>query len=447
MQAGADDQIRLLVVDDDFEYREKMRRSFEGHFRIRVTGLAAAGRDAVGMARDSAPDAVIIDLGLADMSGLDVAEQVARVSPGTVVFIATDTPSLDLYRRAMALGVKQVFTKSLTARDIAGMIEREVDAVREEMRRQAERLPLVTPGGGPLEARRGYQHVPREIQSVRRVVVAIASPKGGVGKTTTAVSMACAAAAQADFKVRVALVDFNEFGCVTIQMNLGTPEKALSGDALHFRNILDWEYIGKNPSPEETQEYMVRHPCGVWVVPAVPLPEKLAEVTPDLVRKVLGILRNSFDLVIADLPPSINLDVSWSTCEAADHILVVVTPDIQVVPGMNQINRTFQMLGCASKCYRIVNRYDMPGALEVRDLDRYVPYPSLGTFPDEPGMGEAIKRGEPFVLTHPQANFSAAVRRALGQVFPVFAGDGSAPKKKGGLFSFLTKGRAVFNVR
>lgn len=430
------DLIRLLVADDDPEYRERIRQAFEGHPRIRVTALAQSGRDAIGMARDGAPDAALIDLGLVDMSGLDVAEQVARVSPGTVVFIATDNPSMDLYRRAMALGVRQVFTKNMTAADIAGMIEQEVDAIREEMRRQAEKLPLVAPGSGPL-GRFGGQGTLTQVQSVRREVIAVASPKGGVGKTTTAVNMACAAAAQASLKVKVAIVDLNEFGCVTIQMNMGTPEKALAGD-MGYRNILNWQYISNNPSPEEVQEFMFRHVSGVWVVPAVPLPEKIAEVNQALITKVISILRNNFDLVVIDLPPSITLDVSWAATEAADHILIVVTPDVQVIPGMNQLNTTLRALGVASKCYRIVNRYNIPGGLKISELDRYVPYPSLGVFPDEPGIMEAIKRGEPFVLSHPQAEFSLAVKRALNQVFPVFLESlqGTSKRKRGflGLF-------------
>lgn len=430
------DTIRMLVVDDNITYREEMRRAFQNHPTIRVTGLAQSGRDAVTLARDSAPDAVIIDHGLVDMSGLEVAEQVAKVSPGTVVFIVTDAPSMELYRRATSLGVRQILTKSMTAADIGGQVEQEVELIREQMRKKSEELPLAPPGSGPF--RKNVLHVPRQLHTVKKVTIGILSPKGGVGKTSTAVNMAAAAAVQADLGVRVCLVDLNEFGCVTMQLNLGSPERALQGDPLAARNILNWQYIEGNPSREEVEEFLVRHPDGVWVLPTVPAPEKIVEVSRQLIAKVLEILRHHFDLIIIDLPPSITLDVSWATAELADYLFVVVTPDTQVIPGMNQLNNVLTMLNCETKCYRLVNKYDEAEALTINELDKCVPYPNLGKFPEDPGVRKGCKLGKPYVLMKPDTEYAQSIRAALNQVFPVFAGEKpkktSAGKKFFGLF-------------
>lgn len=429
--------IRMLVADDDLGYREELRRAFQNHPSVRVTGLAQSGRDAVNLARDGAPDAALVDLGLVDMSGLEAAEKIAKASPGTVVFIVTDAPSMELYRRATALGVRQVLTKSMSAADIGGQVEREVELVREEMRKKAGELPLAPPGSGPF--RKGVLHTPKRLQTVKKVTIGVLSPKGGVGKTTTAVNMAAAAAVQADLGVRVCLVDLNEFGCVTMQLNLGSPERALRGDALAARNILNWRYVEGNPSREEVEEFLVRHPDGIWVVPTVPAPEKIVEVSRQLINRVLDTLRHHFDLIIIDLPPSITLDVSWATAELADYLFVVVTPDAQVIPGMNQLNNVLTMLNCETKCYRLVNKCDEPEALSMSELDKCVPYPSLGGFPEDPGVRKACRQGRPYVLAKPDSEYARSVRSALNQVFPVFAGE--SPKRKSRLFGLFGGGR------
>ncbi len=427
------EMIRLLIVDDDIGYREEMRRAFENHPSIKVTGLAQGGKDALNLARDTAPDAALVDLGLVDMSGLEVAEGIAKASPGTVVFLVTDAPSMELYRRATAIGVRQVFTKSMSAMDIGGQIEQEVEQVRLEMRKKAEEFPMVPPGSGPFK--KNVLHTPKQIQTVKKVTIGVLSPKGGVGKTTTAVNMAAAAAAQASLKTRVCLIDLNEFGCVTMQLNLGSPERGLDGDPVMARNILNWQYVNSNPSREEIEEFLVYHPDGIWVIPTVPAPEKIVEVSQQLISKVLDILKHHFDLIIIDLPPSITLDVSWATAELVDYLFVVVTPDVQVIPGMSQLNKILAMLNCDSKCYRLVNKYDEEEALDMSELDRVVPYPNLGRFPEDPGVRKACKLGKPYVLVKPDSEYAVSVRAALNQVFPVFAG-GSASKNS----KTLTKG-------
>ncbi len=80
---------RLLIVDDHEGFRRTARRT-----------LARQGWTVVGEARDGAtglecadrlsPEVVLLDIGLPDMSGLDVAEQLHRTHPDiAIVMIST----------------------------------------------------------------------------------------------------------------------------------------------------------------------------------------------------------------------------------------------------------------------------------------------------------------------------------------------------------------------
>jgi two-component system response regulator MprA len=62
--------VRLLIVDDDRALRDALRRALNlaGY---QVVGVGA-GLEALGHVADQTPDAVILDIGLPDVSGLDV---------------------------------------------------------------------------------------------------------------------------------------------------------------------------------------------------------------------------------------------------------------------------------------------------------------------------------------------------------------------------------------
>jgi two-component system response regulator MprA len=65
--------MRLLIVDDDRALRDALRRALNlaGY---EVTG-AAGGGEALGRVSERVPDAVILDIGLPDMNGLDVCRR------------------------------------------------------------------------------------------------------------------------------------------------------------------------------------------------------------------------------------------------------------------------------------------------------------------------------------------------------------------------------------
>jgi DNA-binding NarL/FixJ family response regulator len=82
--------LSVLVVDDDTQFRELTARA------LRSWGYAVvgeAGTVAEGLARSAElrPDAVLVDIGLPDGDGLELAERLAALArPPRVVLISSD---------------------------------------------------------------------------------------------------------------------------------------------------------------------------------------------------------------------------------------------------------------------------------------------------------------------------------------------------------------------
>ncbi len=64
-------RVRVLIVDDQADFRELMRRRLESDGRFEVVGEAANGREAIELAEEHEPDTAIVDLDMPIMDGLD----------------------------------------------------------------------------------------------------------------------------------------------------------------------------------------------------------------------------------------------------------------------------------------------------------------------------------------------------------------------------------------
>ena len=81
--------IAVLIVDDNARFRVRARRRLEAD-GLTVVAEAADGASALEAARRHLPDVVLLDVGLPDMSGLSVAEQLAR-GPDAPAVVLTST--------------------------------------------------------------------------------------------------------------------------------------------------------------------------------------------------------------------------------------------------------------------------------------------------------------------------------------------------------------------
>jgi DNA-binding NarL/FixJ family response regulator len=91
----------VVIVDDSEPFRRAARDLLEldGYRVIGEAGDGAGGIEAVGRLH---PDVVLLDIGLPDTSGLDVAERLAS-GPSRVVLVSSRDPS-DIGRRLTRCG-------------------------------------------------------------------------------------------------------------------------------------------------------------------------------------------------------------------------------------------------------------------------------------------------------------------------------------------------------
>jgi DNA-binding NarL/FixJ family response regulator len=85
--ATAQDEVRVLLVDDHDLFRTGLRNLLEEHGGVRVLAEAVNGAEAVKLVRELAPDVVVMDLNMPTMSGVDATRHITAQSPLTRVIV------------------------------------------------------------------------------------------------------------------------------------------------------------------------------------------------------------------------------------------------------------------------------------------------------------------------------------------------------------------------
>lgn len=118
---------RILIVDDDPDQSLalSMRLEKQGY----QTTTAASGRDGLRQAASFRPQLILLDVGLPDMSGLEVCEQLvdSEDTCGTPVLIISGSDSDDIVRRCRAAGSEYFIRKPYDPNVVLTLIERALE--------------------------------------------------------------------------------------------------------------------------------------------------------------------------------------------------------------------------------------------------------------------------------------------------------------------------------
>jgi len=306
------DQIRVLIVDDIPETRDHLTKLLGFESDIEVVGSAASGAEAIELAVKLNPDVVLMDINMPDMDGIAATEQLASHAPRTAVVMMSVQGEADYLRRSMLAGAREFLVKPFSSDELTASIRQVSLRERAKLSRMAVAAPAASANGIR----------PKDTGREPGQVIAVFSPKGGVGRTTVAVNLAVAAAT--DLGKKVVLVDGSfQFGDVGVLLNLNPKNKSIA-------DLVPELAAGE---PESLDTFVITHSAGIRVLLAPPSPEMAEHITASAVKKVLEGLRREADVVIVDCAAYFN-DTTLAILDSADVILTMLSLEITSIKNM-----------------------------------------------------------------------------------------------------------------
>lgn len=349
------DRVTVYLLDPDGTDVASLRAALPG-LGLALAGSSDSAIQAIPGIVSTCPSVVVIDLAACGSDPAAVVRKVATACPATRVIVTGGSLHAAMLSRAVAAGAHGFLLKPYAPEDLVATVK--------------EALASMTALPEPTPAR----------PANRGTLIAVYSPKGGVGCTTVATNVAVALASR---KLRVGLVDLDlQWGDV--------------GALLDLRSVNSiGELIGHDVVTDDlVNETFVQHASGLRALLAPETLSALDNIEPEQVVRVLDQLRRHFDVVICDLWSSFE-ELTRGVLRVADRVLLVITPEL---PALRSTQRLLAMthadLHLEDKSVIVANRCPGKAGLSGADIAKIFGRAFSASIPSEGvGVTEAINRG------------------------------------------------------
>jgi len=311
------------------------------------------------------------------MDGIAATEAIYATHPGCEVIMMSVQGEPDYLRRAMLAGAREYLVKPFTGDELAGSIRQVYEAGADKRARMAA-MQLPVPA-----------QVAPVVPEASGRMIAVFSPKGGVGRTTLATNVAIGIRTMTG--KRVALVDGSLlFGDVAIMLNLQA-NKSIS-DLVAGIQTLDQDLI---------ESVMLDHPSGVRVLLVPSRPELAELVHAEHLRKVLALLKSCYDYVILDTHPALD-DSMLAALDLSDRIILLTTLEMPAIKNVKLFLEVAAALHYPQdKLMLVLSRPENAAGIDAADIEESIRFKVTATIANAgQAMAAAVNQGVPIVMSN-----------------------------------------------
>jgi pilus assembly protein CpaE len=356
---------------------------------INPVQLPAGPAQLLGLAADDELRVVALDVrdGQVDATrAMDLSKRIEEGHPGVAVLLVHDHADA-LGLAALRSGVYDVIGPDSAVDDLRVILRGAEDAAI----RRVEGISAPT-----------NEHSGR--------VICVASPKGGVGKTTLATNIALGLAAQ------------SPQGTVLVDVDVQFGDIAAALDIEPTYTVADMLTPGTVPDPIGLKALLTQHSSGLQVVPGVQSPVEADRITPEAVSTLLMALKSEFRYVVVDTAPGL----SAQTLAVLDHttdLVLVTSLDVPGVRGLRKELDVLDQLELPPATQQIVlNFVDRAGGLSVADVEDALGRKVDLTLPRSRRVVLSTNQGHPMVASLPRDRVSRDILAFVQRFSPLVAG-------------------------
>lgn len=388
---------RFVLVTSDADFTSRVRTAISGGLSGNLRTMEAAAlpetpAELLGAVPGEPTEVVLLGPGVVLDDALKLAGLFDVQRPEISVVLVTESdPELAL--SAMRAGIRDILDPAADTDIIRVLLER---ACRTAQNRQRVVHGTGAASQGPLGK-----------------VIVVASPKGGVGKTTIATNLAVALGRKTPMST--VLVDLDtQFGDVASALKL-EPEHTLS-DAVASAARQDTMVL---------KAYLSVHPSSIYALCAPLSPADADEIKSEDIAHLIKQLASEFQYVVIDTAPGVG-EHTLAALESATDALLICSMDVPSVRGLRKefdVLRDVQLM--PQNRHVLVNFADRSSGLSIRDIEATIGVTVSAVVPRSKQLAMSTNSGEPLL----QQTSRGRIAVTLQDVADLF--DPSRPARKG----------------
>jgi len=224
-------------------------------------------------------------------------------------------------------------------------------------------------------------------------IIVVASGKGGVGKTTSAINLAAA------------LNSFDE-DVIVVDANLTTPNVGLHLGAPVVPVALNHVLSGK----ADLVDTIYEHESGTKVIPSSLSISESKKTDHTKLKEIAKKLKGVSDFIIFDCSAGLGKE-TMAVLEAADDVIVITNPEMPSVTDTLKTIKIAEEMG-KNIIGAIITRHKRSKAtMSIKNIKEMLEIPILGVVPEDEKVQESLSMKNPVFHTHPHSRAAKSYKK------------------------------------